>query len=55
MNKIQWKWWKVYLHGKLIDKINDNTAKTADDVKRSLVNHDGYNPEIVVRRERKRA
>jgi hypothetical protein len=44
--------WNVYLRGKNIDTVfYSPTAKvTADEVKRSLVNHDGYDPAITVRR-----
>jgi hypothetical protein len=48
-------WWCVYLNHKLLDKVPyDESYKTAEEVKRSLVNHDGYNPAIVVRKERKK-
>ena len=46
----------VYLNGKLIDtvfwnKTCDGGGKiTVDDVKQSLINHDGYNPNIIVRK-----
>jgi hypothetical protein len=44
--------WNVYLNGKLIDTVfySAGAKVTADEVKRSLVNHDGYDPGIVVRR-----
>ena len=42
----------VYLNGKKIDTVFDQ-SKTADDVRRSLVDHDGYSPEIVVKKARK--
>ena len=51
--------WNVYLNGKLIDTVFfssncDGGAKiTQEDVYDSLVNHDGYNPNIVVKRARK--
>ena len=45
----------VYFKGRIIDAVfyNDNTKETVKDVKRSLVNHDGYHPDIVVRKARK--
>ena len=45
----------VYLNGKLIDAIPyaKSSKETCDEVKRSLVNHDGYNPDIVVKKARK--
>ena len=49
----------VYLNGKHIDKVfqsRDRKGKPADaaEVKRSLVEHDGYDPAITVRRDRAR-
>ena len=41
--------WNVYLRGRLIDTVWFDADLTADEVKRSLVNHDGYDPEIEVR------
>ena len=40
----------VYLNGKEIDKVF-YAVDTADEVRRSLISHDGYDPAIVVRRE----
>lgn len=47
------KAFNVYLNGKKIDKIfySDISRDNTDDVRRSLVEHDGYDPRIVVRRE----
>lgn len=44
----------VYLRGKKIDTVfyADNSRETPEDVRRSLVEHDCYDPAIVVRRER---
>lgn len=36
-----------------IDTVFYNTKENTEDVKRTLVNHDGYDPNIVVRLERK--
>ena len=48
-------WWCVSLNGKEIDKVPyDESYKTAEEVRRSLINHDGYDPAIVVRKERKK-
>ena len=47
--------WNVYLHGKWIDKVFYDDDCDAWYVKHGLVNHDGYNPDITVRRERKQA
>lgn len=48
-------WFKVYLGGRLIDEVpySASAKMTAADVKRSLVEHDGYNPSIRVVRARK--
>jgi len=45
----------VYLNGKLIDTVfySPNVSVDCDEVKRSLINHDGYNSAIQVRRVRK--
>lgn len=44
----------VYLRGKCIDTVfySDKSSDGEDDVKRSLVNHDGYSPDIKVRLRR---
>lgn len=44
--------WNVYLNGELIDTVFD-TAKDAETVKKSLINHDGYDYRIIVRKARK--
>jgi hypothetical protein len=46
--------WNVYLRGKLIDTVFFTTDYTAEEVKRSLVQHDGYDPGITMRRERRK-
>ncbi len=51
--------YNVYLAGRKIEtvfyneKCDGGAAITAADVKQSLVNHDGYNPNIIVRKVRK--
>jgi len=42
----------VYLRGKLIDTVfyTSNTRESCEDVNKSLVEHDGYNPGIQVTR-----
>lgn len=44
----------VYLNGKLIDTVfySKNDKTTADEVRDSLVNHDGYDPAIKVKLRR---
>ncbi len=48
------KAYKVWLNNKHIDTVFwvDNSDK--EEVKRSLINHDGYDPDIQVTQERKR-
>lgn len=43
--------WSVYLNGRFIDKVFYTSDCDAEYVKKSLVEHDGYNPSITVRRE----
>jgi hypothetical protein len=38
----------VYLAGRLVDSVSYSGNETSDDVKKSLVDHDGYNPSIKV-------
>ena len=45
---------KVYLDGKHIDTVFYTVGNTAEDVKNSLINHDGYDYRIVVKKERRR-
>lgn len=45
--------WRVYLNGKKIDAVWFVTGTTAEQAKRSLVEHDGYDPAIVVKRGKK--
>ena len=45
--------WNVTLNGKHIDTVFFDADCDADYVYRSLVNHDGYNPGIKVRKEKK--
>jgi hypothetical protein len=42
------KCWEIWLYANLIDKVFFRKDMTADEVKQSLVNHDGYNPFIGV-------
>lgn len=42
--------WEVYLNGRLIDTVYFAVDMDADYVKMSLVDHDGYDPNIVVER-----
>ena len=42
--------WDVILRGKVIDTLFCDPKMTAWEVKDGLVNHDGYNPEIKVKK-----
>lgn len=42
--------WNVYLHGKLIDTVFFDADCDKDYVYKALVNHDGYDPAIKVKR-----
>lgn len=42
--------WSIYLHGECVDVVWFDATMSAADVKRSLVNHDGYDPSIRVER-----
>ncbi len=44
------KSWDIFLHGKKIDTVFYTEDCDSDYVRRSLIGHDGYNSEIVVRR-----
>ena len=44
----------VYLRGTLVDTVWF-TGYTADEARRSLIDHDGYDPAITVRADRPRA
>ncbi len=52
--------WDVYLNNKLIDtvfydaKCDGGATVTADDVRRSLIDHDGYDARIVVQKQKSR-
>ena len=47
--KHKMKSFNVYLNKKLIDTVFD-LSTNSEDVKKSLINHDGYNPNIEVKR-----
>jgi hypothetical protein len=42
--------WNVYLRGRLIDTVFYNRDCDSEYVRQSLINHDGYDYRIVVRR-----
>lgn len=41
--------WDVYLHGKLIDTVFYFITVDAEYVRRNLIEHDGFDPEIIVK------
>ena len=43
------KAWNVCLNGKIIDTVFYDDDSDAEEVRRSLIDHDGYDPEITVR------
>ena len=49
--------WDVYLKGKKIDtittsRVNGTVNEQSEEIRKGLVEHDGYDPGIVVRRRR---
>jgi hypothetical protein len=46
--------WNVFEGRKHVDSVFYDPSMGADEVRRSLVNHDGYDPGIVVKREKAR-
>lgn len=46
------KAWDVYLNRKWIDTVFFDGDLDEDYVRRSLINHDGYHPSIVVRKSK---
>ena len=45
--------WSVSLNRKQIDKVFYNGDISKEEVKKSLVNHDGYDPEIKLNEDKK--
>jgi hypothetical protein len=48
------KAWNVYLHSRIIDTIYCDPTLTRDEVRKGLVNHDGYSYSIIIRLKRGR-
>jgi hypothetical protein len=44
--------WDVYLNGKLIDSVPYEKNCDKEYVKKSLIEHDGYDPRIVIRKKK---
>lgn len=49
---MRFTWWDVFLNGKKIDKVSYLASVSKEEVLRSLINHEGYSPNIVVKREK---
>lgn len=45
--------YNVRLRSKIIDIISFNDPMTVEEVKQSLINHDGYDPAIIITKRRK--
>lgn len=45
--------WKVFMDGKKVDTVYFTSGHTAAEVKSSLIEHDGFAPDIVVKRGKK--
>lgn len=45
--------WNVYLNGRYIDTVYYDKKYDNEDVRMSLINHDGYSHRITVRRKAK--
>lgn len=49
--KLRYAFWEVFLHGQWKDTVTFTTDCDAEYVRRSLINHDGFDPAIKVRRK----
>ncbi len=48
-HEIEYNYWDIYLDGQLIDSVSVEYDIDEETVKSSLINHDGYDPNIIVR------
>jgi hypothetical protein len=48
-HEIEYNFWDIYLDGQLIDSVSFEYDIDEETVKSSLINHDGYDPNIIVR------
>ena len=46
---MEYNFWDIYLDGQLIDSVCFDYDIDEETVKSSLINHDGYDPNIIVR------
>jgi hypothetical protein len=46
---MEYNFWDIYLDGQLIDSVCFEYDIDEETVKSSLINHDGYDPNIIVR------
>jgi hypothetical protein len=50
LNTTQQTAWNIYRNGRKIDTVYYINSMTAQEVKKSLENHDGYPPDITVQK-----
>ena len=48
-HEIEYNYWDIYLDGQLIDSVCFDYDIDEETVKSSLINHDGYDPNIIIR------
>ena len=48
-HEIEYNYWDIYLDGQLIDSVSVEYDIDEETVKSSLINHDGYDPNIIIR------
>ena len=49
-HKTTWHRWNVYLRGKKIDSVSYTADMAPSLVKRTLIEHDGYDPRITIKK-----
>ena len=47
--ELEYNYWDIYLDWQLIDSVSFEYDIDEETVKSSLINHDGYDPNIIVR------
>jgi hypothetical protein len=50
MDTNRYQGWNIYLNGKLMDRVWFDSDMGYDEVKRALIDHDGLNPSIQIRK-----
>ena len=46
---MEYNFWDIYLDGQLIDSVSFDDDIDEETVKSSLINYDGYDPNIIIR------